>query len=195
MHALIHARILFTHACTHTRTHARACMHDMRARAHANTYACSPHTSTRDICTSIYFFWCGRYDVLRVFYLFFVAEQMGHLLGFPFLKISCEKYSSRFELFGGTFPYKGAEHGSMLNNFISQHSGRPSIVLLDEFEKIEDEARESFMNVFERVILLHCLYFLRNNYYTCCMSRAHLFIIQCIFIFLFFLFVCFHIYV
>ncbi|CEM36411.1 unnamed protein product [Vitrella brassicaformis CCMP3155] len=71
--------------------------------------------------------------------------------GSDLLKVSCEQFSTKTELFGAAGAYQGAKEGSKLNNFIAQHHKKFGVVLLDEFEKIgERSAHEALLNVFDR---------------------------------------------
>ena len=67
----------------------------------------------------------------------FLANNLRAITSHPFLKIACEQDGqSAMTLFGAPAPYVGSEKGSALNNFLSEQSGKPCLVLMDEFEKM-----------------------------------------------------------
>jgi DNA polymerase III delta prime subunit len=80
----------------------------------------------------------------------FLASNMGEMLEIPFLKVACEKAKSDFEFFGANAPYVGSADGTPLNNFICQNAGKPSVVLLDEFDKTVNTVWLRALNIFEK---------------------------------------------
>lgn len=72
------------------------------------------------------------------------------MLEIPFLKVACEKAKSDFEFFGANAPYVGSADGTPLNNFICQNAGKPSVVLLDEFDKTVNTVWLRALNIFEK---------------------------------------------
>ena len=79
-----------------------------------------------------------------------LCEALGMSVEKDFLTISCANLSESLELFGGGGAYQGAKEGSELNNFCVEHAGKPSIVLLDEFDKLEAGARDGFYTIFDK---------------------------------------------
>jgi ATP-dependent Clp protease ATP-binding subunit ClpA len=45
--------------------------------------------------------------------------------------------------------YVGSEAGTQLSNFMGDHSGKPSVVLLDEFDHCDPETWEAFYHIFD----------------------------------------------
>jgi len=81
------------------------------------------------------------------------AETLSALIagkGEHFKKISCESMRSATEIFGLSGAYQGAAQGSMLNNFIRAHDGKPAVVVLDEFEKANDDVADALLNIFDK---------------------------------------------
>jgi len=79
-----------------------------------------------------------------------LAESIAELCGIKQQKIMCENYRDMYAMFGAQAPYAGYEKGSLLNNFLAENDGKPCVVLLDEFEKTWQEAREGFLNPFDK---------------------------------------------
>jgi ATP-dependent Clp protease ATP-binding subunit ClpA len=52
-------------------------------------------------------------------------------------------------MFGSGAGYIGSDSGSQLGNFMSQHSNKRNVVLLDEFDHCNAETWEAFYHVFE----------------------------------------------
>ncbi|KAK9829734.1 hypothetical protein WJX72_007564 [[Myrmecia] bisecta] len=66
-----------------------------------------------------------------------------------FIKISCASLSTATELFGLSGAYRSSHIDSELNGFVRQHDGKYGVVLLDEFEKLEQEAQLGFLEAFD----------------------------------------------
>ena len=74
-----------------------------------------------------------------------LARQLGNLISLDLLTIDCTNMHSGFDLWGPVKPYMGYSDGSKLNNFLAEHSGRRSMVFLDEFEKMGQEIRNTLL--------------------------------------------------
>lgn len=71
--------------------------------------------------------------------------QMGALLKVPITVVDCAQMRSDVGLFGSRSGYQGNERGSQLNNHLSQYDGQRSVVFLDEFDKTDQEVRNSLL--------------------------------------------------
>lgn len=74
-----------------------------------------------------------------------LAKQMGALLQVPITVVDCAQMGSDVDLFGPRSGYHGNERGSQLNNFLSDWDGQRSVVFLDEFDKTDEEVRNSLL--------------------------------------------------
>jgi ATP-dependent Clp protease ATP-binding subunit ClpA len=45
--------------------------------------------------------------------------------------------------------YVGSEAGTQLSNFMGDNTGKPSVVLLDEFDHCDPETWEAFYHIFD----------------------------------------------
>lgn len=79
----------------------------------------------------------------------YFAERFAKELGFSYIKILCSTISSIHGLFGATPSYRGSEYGSQLNNFLSNYNNNNNIVILDEFDKMDNEIIKGFLEIFE----------------------------------------------
>lgn len=61
------------------------------------------------------------------------------------INISCSSTVTHTHLFGLGGAYIGSQKGSPFNNFIWSRQGRPGMVILDEFEKLESTAQLGFL--------------------------------------------------
>jgi hypothetical protein len=77
------------------------------------------------------------------------AKAMGRFANCEVLTLDTSHYTEKFSLLGGTHGYKDAEAGSPLNNHLAKYSGKLSVVLLDEFDKTEQEIRECFLTMWD----------------------------------------------
>ncbi|KAG9188155.1 hypothetical protein G6011_02078 [Alternaria panax] len=78
-----------------------------------------------------------------------VAEQLGALLCVRAVSISCSHMQTDTELFG---PIQGYEHpsdGSLLNNHLSDNSGKCSMVFLDKSNQTSPEVRKALLTTLE----------------------------------------------
>lgn len=74
-----------------------------------------------------------------------LAKQMGALLQVPMTVVDCAEMRSDIGLFGSRTGYQGNERGSQLNNHLKDHDGKRTVVFLDEFDKTEQEVRNSLL--------------------------------------------------
>ncbi|KAJ4400290.1 hypothetical protein N0V85_005798 [Neurospora sp. IMI 360204] len=81
-----------------------------------------------------------------------LARNLGKLISLDLHMTDCTSTRYVTDLWGPYFPYQGWEKGSALTNFLAEHTAQRSIVFLDEFEKTEDEVRESLLKPFEEGI-------------------------------------------
>ena len=63
--------------------------------------------------------------------------------------IPCGSISTKTELFGLAGAYRNSHIDSALNKFIREHEGRYGVVILDEFEKLDNQAQEGFLEPFD----------------------------------------------
>lgn len=80
----------------------------------------------------------------------FLAERMAKAIAQEQIKIACEKYSTKMEMFGARDPYVGSRDGSLLNNFLCRPGNKPRVVIFDEFEKTTRDIQEGCLNLFEK---------------------------------------------
>ncbi|KAK5123547.1 hypothetical protein LTR85_002585 [Meristemomyces frigidus] len=74
-----------------------------------------------------------------------MAKQMGALLKVPITVVDCAQMRSDVGLFGARSGYQDNHRGSQLNNFISKWDAESSVVFLDEFDKTDQEVRNSLL--------------------------------------------------
>ncbi|KAK4549484.1 hypothetical protein LTR36_006481 [Oleoguttula mirabilis] len=74
-----------------------------------------------------------------------MAKQMGALLKVPITVVDCAQMRSDIGLFGSRSGYHGNHRGSQLNNFLTDMDGARSVVFLDEFDKTDQEVRNSLL--------------------------------------------------
>lgn len=74
-----------------------------------------------------------------------LAKQMGELLKVPITVVDCAQMRSDIGLFGARSGYQGNASGSQLNNHLAENDGVRSVVFLDEFDKTEQEVRNSLL--------------------------------------------------
>jgi ATP-dependent Clp protease ATP-binding subunit ClpA len=79
-----------------------------------------------------------------------LATQLGFLLGTPLLNVDVSKVHSIQDLFGHGRGYQGGENGNQLNNFLASHDKQRCVVFLDEFDKTQQQVRESLLTILER---------------------------------------------
>ena len=63
--------------------------------------------------------------------------------------IPCGSISTETELFGLGGAYQSSEQHSQLSKFVMEHQGHTAVVILDEFEKLEQRAQEAFLEPFD----------------------------------------------
>jgi hypothetical protein len=103
------------------------------------------------------FFFCAFVSDFFGFlsFLFFWKELAAHfgraIAGSDekYIKIQCETLETRWELSGSGRGYQGNSEGAPLGNFISANAGSFCVVVLDEFEKMDFEVRETLLNALE----------------------------------------------
>jgi hypothetical protein len=78
-----------------------------------------------------------------------LATSLGNLLNTDICNIDMSKIQSATSLFGSTAGYKGREGGSPLNNYLSSHAAKRCVVFLDEFDKTDQEVRESLLTILD----------------------------------------------
>jgi hypothetical protein len=78
-----------------------------------------------------------------------LARQMGDLLGVDHKVVDCAQMKRDTEIFGSKQGYERSTEGSPLNNFLSDQSGKRSVVFLDEFDKTSEEVRNSLLKLCE----------------------------------------------
>ena len=78
-----------------------------------------------------------------------LAKQVGQLLQVPMTVVDCAQMRSDTGLFGSRSGYHGNERGSQLNNHLTDYDGERSVVFLDEFDKTDQEVRNSLLLVLD----------------------------------------------
>lgn len=78
-----------------------------------------------------------------------VAKRMGSLLSLDIHIVDCTEMRYETDIFGPKAPYVGHKEGSMLNNFLAEHSGQRAVVFLDEFEKTTADVHKAMLLPFE----------------------------------------------
>lgn len=78
-----------------------------------------------------------------------LANQVGDLLSVKTLVVDMTQIRHETDLFGCLPPYMRYDKGSTLNNFLGKHSGERTVVFLDEFDKTQQEVRESLLLVLD----------------------------------------------
>ena len=76
-----------------------------------------------------------------------VACRVADLLSVDRMHIDCTEMQTGVDLFGPRPPISGHEDGSQLNNFLDEHNGRRSVVILNEFDKTTDSVRKAMLSV------------------------------------------------
>lgn len=74
-----------------------------------------------------------------------LSRQMGLLLQAPTTVLDCAQMRSDIGLFGSRSGYQGNELGSQLNNHLAKYDGMRNVVFLHEFDKTEQEVRNSLL--------------------------------------------------
>lgn len=78
-----------------------------------------------------------------------LARRLGYLLGLDLEVVDCTIVRREIELFGPREPFRGAEKGSSINNFLAKHAGERCIVFLDEFEKTTSDIHQALLLPFD----------------------------------------------
>ncbi|KAI0007496.1 P-loop containing nucleoside triphosphate hydrolase protein [Xylariaceae sp. FL0662B] len=78
-----------------------------------------------------------------------LARRLGHLLSLEINIVDCTIIHQEIELFGPRRPFRGAEQGSPINNFLASHAGERCIVFLDEFEKTTTQIHQALLLPFD----------------------------------------------
>jgi DNA polymerase III delta prime subunit len=78
------------------------------------------------------------------------GQMMQDLVpGAGFHKEDCTKIHHIVDLWGASGPFQHSDVRPGLANHLRAYSGKPSIVVLDEFEKMREDAQNSLLNVFD----------------------------------------------
>ncbi|KAH0363639.1 P-loop containing nucleoside triphosphate hydrolase protein, partial [Aureobasidium melanogenum] len=78
-----------------------------------------------------------------------LATSLGNLLNSDLCNIDMSKIKHSWSLFGGAAPMIGYEKGTILNNYLAAHTGQRCVVFLDEFDKTEQEVRDSLLTLLD----------------------------------------------
>ena len=65
------------------------------------------------------------------------------------VSIDCASCGDVWALFGSTAGWNRNEDGSKLNNFLTDHSGKRSVVFLDEFDKTDQKVRDALLLIMQ----------------------------------------------
>lgn len=74
---------------------------------------------------------------------------LGTLLGTDICNVDMSKIKTSWGLFGAAAGYQRSDEGSPLNNYLSSHSDKRCVVFLDEFDKTEQEVRQSLLTILD----------------------------------------------
>jgi len=78
-----------------------------------------------------------------------LATSLGQLLATDMCNIDMSKIQHTMSLFGAAAPYLGSYEGSPLNNYLSSHTSERCVVFLDEFDKTNQEVRQSLLTILD----------------------------------------------
>ncbi|KAH0285566.1 P-loop containing nucleoside triphosphate hydrolase protein [Aureobasidium namibiae CBS 147.97] len=78
-----------------------------------------------------------------------LATSLGQLLATDMCNIDMSKIERTMSLFGAAAPYLGSHEGSPLNNYLSSHTSERGVVFLDEFDKTNQEVRQSLLTILD----------------------------------------------
>jgi len=78
-----------------------------------------------------------------------LATQLGSLLGTSLLNVDVSKVHSIQDFFGHGRGYQGGLDGNQLNNFLASHDKQRCVIFLDEFDKTQQQVRESLLTVLD----------------------------------------------
>lgn len=78
-----------------------------------------------------------------------LATSLGHLLATEMCNIDMSKIQHTMSLFGAAAPYLGSNQGSPLNNYLASHTAERCVVFLDEFDKTNQEVRQSLLTILD----------------------------------------------
>lgn len=90
-----------------------------------------------------------------------LAKAMGDLLSVETVIIDMASTRDTWALFGSTGGWARSKDGSKLNNFLSENSGKRSVVFLDEFDKTDQKFRDALLLITQsgqssHATLIHC---------------------------------------
>lgn len=79
------------------------------------------------------------------------AEMLGKLLDeVPLLKVDCGAYSCKLSFFGSYAAYQNSETSTAPTRFVAKNAGKRSIMLLDEFDRLEEAVKENLLIPFDQ---------------------------------------------
>ena len=78
-----------------------------------------------------------------------VACRIGASQSLDIMHVDCTEMETESDLFGPKAPKSGYERGSPLNNFLVEHDGCRSVVLLDKFEATTDSVRKAMLSLLD----------------------------------------------
>ncbi|KAI1443174.1 P-loop containing nucleoside triphosphate hydrolase protein [Annulohypoxylon stygium] len=78
-----------------------------------------------------------------------LAHQLGSLLSVPFIALDCTHLSSTWWLLGSDEWQSNDEHGAPLNNFLADNTGKRCVVLLDDFDNMNMDVKDTLLKIFD----------------------------------------------
>ena len=74
-----------------------------------------------------------------------LGRQMGELIYLDMIVTDMTQMRFDTDLFGPKAPYVAHKRGSMLNNFLADHSGKRAVVMLDEIDRAGPKLVDSLL--------------------------------------------------
>lgn len=78
-----------------------------------------------------------------------LATSLGTLLATDICNVDMSKIITPWELFGPAAGYQRSAEESPLNNYLSGHADKRCVVFLDEFDKTDQEVRQSLLTILD----------------------------------------------
>jgi ATP-dependent Clp protease ATP-binding subunit ClpA len=78
-----------------------------------------------------------------------IERSLGSLLSLDTTVIDMTQIRHESDLFGPHAPFVDHEKGSLLNNFLWDHTGKRAIIMLDEIEKADPRIIDTLLIVFD----------------------------------------------
>ena len=83
-----------------------------------------------------------------------ISETLATTYQLPYLRIDCGELSgndlndtAKWALTGPPRGYRGYEDGSRFTNFLTEHNGKPALILFDEIEKVHPQVQDMLLRL------------------------------------------------